>query len=229
MLPAALLATCYAPAYDAHIKVSSAKAQTVAAARAGLVSLDNYMRLPVVQYTAIPLPLQAKLLKTARSDEFEMRVPPLAFAVPGLPITVAPTVLATVRSEQDRVLIRSDRCTLSGSPEAERLIDATRLNERFSFNVRAELTWDSAPSRAVIRSRTAVEVDVDTPRIFKLVPMPVLEAIVTRATRVVLEALLEVFLRNLAADYARWATDSGYRESRAALSSAAPRPIAAAQ
>jgi hypothetical protein len=32
--------------------------------------------------------------------------------------------------------------------------------------------------------------------------------------------LLEVFVRNLAADYERWATDADYRASRAALSSA---------
>ena len=37
-------------------------------------------------------------------------------------------------------------------------------------------------------------------------------------------ATIKVFLQNLAADYERWASDAGYRASRAALS---PTPAAA--
>ena len=125
--------------YDARIQLDAKMRQpvTVPAARAGPVSLDRYMRLPVEQYCAIPLPMQASLVRTARPDEFEMRVPELAFRVPGKPITVAPLVVASVVSERDRVVIASDSCTLTGSSEAMRLIEATRLNDRFEFNVLA--------------------------------------------------------------------------------------------
>jgi len=122
--------------YDARIQLDAKMRQPVAA-RAGLVSLDRYMQLPVEQYCAIPLPMQASLVRTARPDEFEMRVPELAFRVPGKPITVAPLVVASVVSERDRVVIASDSCTLTGSSEAMRLIEATRLNDRFEFNVLA--------------------------------------------------------------------------------------------
>ena len=122
--------------YDARIRLDAKMRQPVPGARAGPVSLDRYMQLPVEQYCAIPLPMQASLVRTARADEFEMRVPELAFSVPGKPITVAPLVLATVVSERDRVVIASDSCTLTGSPEAMRLIEATRLNDRFDFCVR---------------------------------------------------------------------------------------------
>ena len=121
--------------YDAKIRLKSSMTQPVAAA-AGSVSLDHYMQLPVEQYCAIPLPMQASLTRTPRTDEFEMRVPPLVFSVPGKPLTVAPLVLATVVSEGSRVVIASDSCTLTGSPEAMRLIEATRLNDRFDFSVR---------------------------------------------------------------------------------------------
>ena len=105
-----------------------------------------------------------------------------------------------------------------------------------TIQVRAELMWDSSTDRAAIRSRTTVAVNVDTPAVFKLVPTPLLEAIVSRATRAVLDTLLEVFLRNVAADYVRWASDAGYRASRTALSltpiaavsgsiATAPRPL----
>lgn len=123
--------------YDARIQLDAKMRQPVPAARAGLVSLDRYMQLPVEQYCAIPLPMQASLVRTARPDEFEMRVPELAFRVPGKPITVAPLVVASVVSERDRVVIASDSCTLTGSSEAMRLIEATRLNDRFDFNVLA--------------------------------------------------------------------------------------------
>ena len=103
---------------------------------------------------------------------------------------------------------------------------------RLTIQIRAELMWDSSTGGAAIRARTKVDVNVDTPAVFKLVPMPLLEAIVRRATRIVLDALLEVFLQNLAADYERWASDAGYRASRAALSptpaAAVSRPAAAA-
>ena len=122
--------------YDARIQLDAKMRQPVAA-RAGLVSLDRYMQLPVEQYCAIPLPMQASLVRTARPDEFEMRVPELAFRVPGKPITVAPLVVASVVSERDRVVIAADSCTLTGSSEAMRLIEATRLNDRFDFNVLA--------------------------------------------------------------------------------------------
>ena len=103
---------------------------------------------------------------------------------------------------------------------------------RLTIQIRAELMWDSSTGGAAIRALTKVDVNVDTPAVFKLVPMPLLEAIVRRATRIVLDALLEVFLQNLAADYERWASDAGYRASRAALSptpdAAVSRPAAAA-
>ena len=122
--------------YDANIRLSRSLTQPVTGARNGPVSLDRYMQLPVDQYCAIPLPMQASLTRTPRTDEFEMRVPPLAFTLPGQPITVAPLVLATVVRERDRVVIRSRSCTLTGSPRVMRLIEATRLNDHFDFSVR---------------------------------------------------------------------------------------------
>ena len=53
--------------------------------------------------------------------------------------------------------------------------------------------------------------------LFALVPRALLESLVSSATGVVLEALLKAFLRNLAADYARWTTDASYREARRQL------------
>ena len=156
--------------------------------------------------------MQASLEPTAADDEFALSVPPIRFLVPGLPLTVSPFLLATVTSECDRVLISSDACTLTGTPAG--LVDS--LNERFDFRVRTAFTWKVVPpERAAILSTTNIEVDVDTPRLFALVPLALLEAIAGGAMRVVLDALQGEFLRNLASDYERWATDAEYRASRA--------------
>ena len=137
--------------YDARIQLDGKMRQPVPA---GPVSLDRYMQLPVEQYCAIPLPMQASLVRTARPDEFEMRVPELAFRVPGKPITVAPLVVASVVSERDRVVIASDCCTLTGSSEAMRLIEATRLNDRFDFSVLTAWSNSLAGRGACPRSLT---------------------------------------------------------------------------
>ena len=211
---AALLFAATARTFDAHIRLTRAVASPpISPLQDASCKLEDYMRLPVEQYCNIPLPMDAKLVRTSTADEFALDVPPIRFAVPGFPLTVSPCVLATVMSEPDRVVIASDSCTLTGSP----IIESIRLNERFDFRLRTTLTWDSAVK---IHSSTQIEVDVETPQLFALVPRPLLVAIASTAMRIVLDALLEVFLRNLAADYERWATDADYRASRAALSSA---------
>ena len=187
------------------------------------LSLSTYMRLPVEQYTTIPLPLRAELVlasdvwpERTGANDFALRVPPLTFPIPGVPLTVEPLCFARVRPQESCVLISSDECTLSGSA----FVESLRLNERFTFQVRMQLTWDddgSASNRDVrpcMLADTRVEVDVDTPPLFALVPRRLLEGIASGAMTVVLDTLQRAFLRNLAADYTRWATDARYRESR---------------
>lgn len=180
------------------------------------VSSAILLCFPLWQYCNIPMPMEAKLVGTDKADEFALAVPPIRFAVPGVPLTVEPSLLATVTSELDRVCISSDACTLSGSP----FVESLRLNERFEFRVRTVFTWadgaaDGAAGGAEIRSSSEIEVDVETPKLFALVPRRLLEAIATAAMRLVLDALQQVFVRNLATDYERWVTDADYRASRA--------------
>ena len=126
------------------------------------------------------MPMEAKLVGTDKADEFALTVPPITFSIPGVPLTVSPSLLATVTSEPDRVCISSDACTLSGSP----FVESLRLNERFDFRVRTVFTWadgatDGAVGGAEIRSSSEIEVDVETPKLFALVPRRLLEAIAT--------------------------------------------------
>ena len=215
----ALLAAAAAFTPDAFIRVDRRASQPVTRPvdAAEGCSLGEYMALPVEQYCSIELPLQASLTLAsevwpARSgaSEFALRVPPLRFAIPGIPIVVEPLVYATVDTLPDSVLISSDECTLSGSA----FVESLRLNERFTFRVRTRLTWAAGEQPIAMHADTHIEADVETPSLFALVPRRLLEGIAASAMALVLQPLQRTFLRNLVADYTRWATDAGYREGR---------------
>mmetsp|Transcript_772 Transcript_772/g.2080 ORF Transcript_772/g.2080 Transcript_772/m.2080 type:complete len:185 (-) Transcript_772:172-726(-) len=174
------------------------------------------MQLPVEQYCSIQLPMDAQLMPASDvwpsrsgADEFALRVPPLQFPIPGVPIVVEPLVYALVRPHPSFVEISSDECTLSGSP----FVESLRLNERFTFRVRTQLTW-SETEVPTIRAETRIQADVETPSLFALIPRTLLERIAASAMSLVLQQLQGTFLRNLAADFARWTTDPHYRDTR---------------
>jgi len=103
-----------------------------------VVTLSNYMRLPVEQYVLIEMPLGSSLTKidnneVYKGEEFELVVPEITF----FNLTLQPVVLCTVQPMEDRVVIFSDNCYLRGSS----FIEKTRLNERFDFRVSCTLTW----------------------------------------------------------------------------------------
>ena len=196
-------------AYDTQVRVSGTVVQPIEQEGEGALKLEDYMRLPVAQYASLDMPFQASLKRLPdAADTFELRVPPVSFRVPGVNLTVVPRLVATVTAARDHVLIASDACELSGSP----LIEAVRLNERFRFRVRTRFTWADAP--LAITSRSAIEVDVDPPGPFQLVPRRLLEATGNRVMSFAMNTLQAAFLRSLADDYARWASDAGYLEAR---------------
>ena len=209
-----------------QIRVSESIVQPVARLDDSDVGLNDYMRLPACQYVAIRMPMSASLEALPGStDRFRLSVPPVRFNVPGLPLVEArPTVFARVRTEPERVVIFSDECHLSGSPLVEKL----RINERFNFSVATCFTWDSgsqrtslvsvdATGRPSIFSSTTIEVDVDPPGPFALVPRWILEKVGNSVMALALSRLQTPFVANLAVDYERWATDEAYRIGRSAL------------
>jgi len=174
------------------------------------------MQLPVEQYCGIALPMKAKLMPAVEvwpervgANEFALRVPPLQFLLPGVPLIVEPLVFAQVCTQPSCVEISSDECTLSGSP----FVESLRLNDRFTFRVRTRLTWNDSAT-PTMRAESTIEADVETPPLFALVPRRLLERIAASAMSLVLQQLQGTFVRNLAADYAQWATDPRYREAR---------------
>jgi hypothetical protein len=198
------------------------------------VRLTNYMRLPVEQYALVPMPLNSTLsrLPGGSVSDFELVVPPVRF----LWLQVQPVVHAFVVLEENRVVITGDRCMLKGSP----FISKVKLNERFSFRVWSELTWDDTLGKdactkggirqqdhsnsdgdddreSTIYARSRIKVDVDVPRPFSAVPKRVIEATGDKAMQLSLKILLKSFMKGLASDYERWAGDPDYRRRRAEM------------
>lgn len=199
------------------------------------VQLSKYMTLPVEQYALVPMPLNSTLSRIpgGTTSDFELVVPPLNF----LWLEVQPVVEAKVNLEPDRVVITSEKCTLSGSP----FLSKVRLNDRFDFRVRAELTWNdtalvsrgtdegneeddtvvSAPERS-ISAETWIEVDVDTPMPFRAIPKRAIEKTGNTAMALSMNYVLRSFMRGLVKDYSRWAEDPAYRKFRSELARGDP-------
>jgi len=180
-----------------------------------VVGLTDYMRLPVEQYVCVPMPLHAKLsrLPGGNSNDFELVVPKVRLGW----LEVQPVVHAVATVKDDRVVIEGNQCTLRGSP----FIGRSRLNERFDFRVRAELSWVDEKEGEVrgnqISADTTIEVNVDTPFPFRTIGKRAIEKMGDKALQISLNFVLRSFLRGLTSDYQRWAMDEDYRQSRAAL------------
>ena len=110
------------------------------------------------------------------------------------------------------------------------------LDERFTLHFSTELTWTTAPptpkSTSIINTATDgknleeplpqsqitgnLELEVLTEVIppFQLLPRSVLEGTCNTVLRGLMKTLLPRFMRRLANDYTKWATESEYRHGR---------------
>ena len=188
------------------------------------------------QYALIPMPMGSSLTRLTNEDaspssepgdaiEFELVVPKITF----FKLSLQPVVHATVQPREDRVEIRSQSCTLRGSPYIEKV----QLNDRFDICVNTTLTWEDSLSRigdheedgpaanCSITAETRIHVDIDVPRPFSSVPKAISQRTGNAALTLSLKLVQATFVRNLAQDYAKWATEADYRNYRASLSASA--------
>ena len=164
------------------------------------VSLSDYMRLPVEQYVCIEMPLHAHLARL-NSNLFQLTVPPVTF----FHLQVCPTVYCNVTQNHTAVIIQSDKCNLEGSSYVR------SLNSCFRFSIRTVFTWVDRPADQHILSSSDLFVEVDPPPPFASVPVPILEKTGQLAMTAAISFIEGEFIKSLAKDYARWATDEKYR------------------
>jgi hypothetical protein len=220
------------------------------------LSLDFYMRLPVDSYVVLPLPYGIKLERLpskgkngrpseesycgAKTDNyFLLRVPPVEF--PG--IMVEPKVYCTVQTPDEvfgrrpAVVVRSCRCVLSGDSP---IIAATKLNERFTFEIETCIKWDEATrdsndaqgtrgispcQQRTLTAESKLEVKVDPPSLFRvLLPKRALESVGRAAMSFAVKQVESCFINALMNDYEDWAGNP-HDVRRKATSTAILEPI----
>ncbi len=190
--------------YNTFVRVkSNFEAQTSMENDQGF-GLKEYMRLPVEQYVCIKMPLDADLTRE-KDDLFVLTVPPVTF----FNLEVSPTVYCKVYQTSDAVVIESDRVELGGSPYVK------GLNGCFKIKIETIFNWIDRIDYKAILSRSKIDVDVDPPPPFKFFGKRVLETTGNLAMTIALRTIENAFVTNLGNDYARWAVDSGYRDTRA--------------
>ena len=201
--PSVLIRRSLLRAYNTIIQVSTHHTRRCIDQVDRNVSLSDYMRLPVEQYVCIEMPLHAHL-ERIESNRFQLTVPPVTF----FHLQVCPTVYCSVAQNNTAVIIQSDKCNLAGSPYVR------SLNGCFRFTIRTVFTWVDRPTYRQISSTSDLFVEVDPPPPFSSVPVPILERTGQLAMTAAISFIEGEFIKSLAKDYARWATDEKYRLSR---------------
>jgi len=189
---------------DTVIDVSSSFEHECSLVRDHEVSLDDYMQLPVEQYVCIKMPLDATL-ERMHTTIFNLTVPPVKF----FNLEVSPMLVCEVTQDKNSVVIRSNSCTLRGSPYVE------GLNGCYDMNIETRFRWMDAPEKKSIQSSSRILVEVDPPPPFKYFPKKVLTSTGHLAMSIALKQIENAFVQSLAKDYERWATDEEYRARRA--------------
>ena len=172
------------------------------------------MTLPVSHYVLLPLPLGATLRRVDGSASlFALVIPRVQL----FSLVVQPTIVVDVRVVDDAqppcVRITAHDSRVDGA-WAEQL----GLNARFEIYGTTRFTWGpDARGRDAIVSVTDLRVGVDPPLPFSRIAPSVLTAVGDAVLGAVCTQLQRVFVRALAADYARWAGDAAHRAARLEL------------
>lgn len=182
-------------------------------------NLHQYMQLPSSQYSCVPMPLNSSLERIhGTNDHFTLKVPPIKIQSPApalqntFPsVEIRPVLTAQVTVEKDFVSIVSHSCNID--VDGSTWIRDLNINDYFDFQVNIRLTWKESSS-STITADSKIQVDLDPPGAFKMFPNSILEAIGSRAIQMTLGALQKNFMKSLAMDYEKWATDKEYRKER---------------
>lgn len=200
----------------AHIKARGKMSRAVKDF-GGTGSLENYMRLPVEQYSV----LDPKLIKMLGEDRFELKVPRID--VMGIWIEPLATVKVTQFENPPRVNLKTEYCEINGSDELRNL----HLDGKFFMLFEANLQWENgivgtttngsrsqaAMGKMIAASSIDVYAEVQPP--FNLMPKEILESTCNIAMDGLMSTLLPLFMSNLSNDYREWATSETYRTKRA--------------
>ncbi|CAG9461628.1 unnamed protein product [Pedinophyceae sp. YPF-701] len=180
----------------------------------GDVSLATYMQLPVEQYFV----LEPGMITSLGGNLFRFQVPSLKFFNLRIdPVVEVMVDLVDPEGPRPRVRLAATKCEIGGSPAIERM----GLDRRFRMRMVTEMGWsegvagEDGGALGCIDGSSKLDVWCEVVPPFNAMPRRALESTCSAVLRATVGQMFPAFLRNLAADYRRWATDADYRAERA--------------
>eukprot|EP00775_Hariotina_reticulata_P007243 gene7243-7456_t len=162
-------------------------------------ALAEYMALPASQYSV----LDARKIERIDESTFRCYVGRLAF----FGLSVEPVITVSVVVEDKGCTIKLLSARLQGSKAVE------DVNSKFTAQMTNKVRWSITPdpSEKEISSDTTIEVVVQVPTWFSVVPVPSIEAAGSSVMQTTLNLMVPRFLEQLEKDYHRWAAGDASR------------------
>eukprot|EP00879_Flechtneria_rotunda_P004510 GHRR01004765.1.p1 GENE.GHRR01004765.1~~GHRR01004765.1.p1 ORF type:complete len:260 (+),score=30.58 GHRR01004765.1:283-1062(+) len=163
-------------------------------------ALAEYMALPASQYSV----LDARKIERIDDSTFRCYVGRLAF----FGFSVEPVITVSVMVEDRGCTIKLLSAQLQGSKVVE------DVNNKFTAQMTNGVRWNATEDPAVkeISSDTTIEVVVQVPGWFSVVPVPSIEAAGSKVMRTTLNLMVPRFLEQLNKDYQLWASGDESRK-----------------
>ncbi|KAK9824468.1 hypothetical protein WJX72_010525 [[Myrmecia] bisecta] len=162
--------------------------------------LAEYMALPASQYSV----LDAQKIERIDDDTFRCYVGGLHF----FNFVVEPVLTVSVVVGERGPTVRLLSTQLEGSKAA------LAANDRFDATMTNVVRWGvSADGQATeLHSDTSIEVAIDVPRLFSMIPVTAIEKSGSAVMQRVLNSMVPRFLKQLEADYVLWASGDSSRK-----------------
>ncbi|KAF7820205.1 uncharacterized protein G2W53_025660 [Senna tora] len=163
--------------------------------------LIEYMRLPASQYSV----LDAERIERVNDNTFRCYVYRIKF----FSFEVCPVLLVRVEEQPDGCCIKLLSCKLEGSP-----IVAAQ-NDKFDALMVNRISCDSSSKNSLeqqLTSDTIIEVTIEIPFAFQLIPMETFESAGTQVLEQILRVMLPRFMAQLVKDYKAWASGDTSRQ-----------------
>ncbi|KAK4279595.1 hypothetical protein QN277_011348 [Acacia crassicarpa] len=163
--------------------------------------LLEYMRLPASQYSV----LDAERIERVNDNTFRCYVYKFKF----FSFEICPVLLVRVEEQPDGCCIKLLSCKLEGSPMV------AAQNDKFGALMVNRISCNSSSNNSLVQqlsSDTIIEVTVEIPFAFQIIPKEAIESAGTQVLEQILRVMLPRFMAQLVKDYQAWASGDTSRQ-----------------
>ncbi|CAN1339699.1 Uncharacterized protein SYNPCC7002_A1590 [Linum perenne] len=164
--------------------------------------LIDYMSLPASQYSV----LDAERIERVDDDTFRCYVYRFKF----FNFEVCPVLLVKVEEQPNGCCIKLLSCKLEGSPIV------VAQNDKFDASMVNRISCDTNQSNSSgqqLTSDAVIEVSIEVPFAFRVIPVEAIESAGTGVLQQILGVMLPRFMQQLVKDYKAWAAGDTSRQA----------------